>query len=289
MIELAPNHKSGLPVANPILLAGGVIGYGEARHNALATESLGAVVVGPILWQSRGGTGGPRLAELNGGFVLESGLQNRGLNAVLRHFAALWPRLGCPVIAQLADAQPELLGKVAGRLASVAGLSGLELLIPRQANAELVQRLVQAAIRVNDLPVWVKLPLEQSPALAPIAVAAGAVGVVVGQPPIGAGFSRTAFHEGKLVTGPVYGPLAFAPMLAALAGVAQLQLSCALIACGGIYCAEQVRQALALGAHAVQIDAAVWVEPGLPARLAETAECARPRANRSHVGVRTPQ
>jgi dihydroorotate dehydrogenase len=268
MIELAPNHKSGLPVENPILLASGAIGYGEARHSALATDGLGAVVVGPILWQSRGGTDGPRLAELNGGFILESGLQNRGLHAVLRHFTALWPRLGCPVIAQLADGQPDLLGKVADRLADVVELSGLELLIPHQANADLVQRLVEAVMRVNDLPVWVKLPLEQSRALAPVAVAAGAVGVVVGQPPMGAGFSQAGRHEGKLVTGPVYGPLAFAPMLAALAEVARLQLSCALIACGGIYCVEQVHQVLALGAHAVQIDAAVWVEPGLPARLA---------------------
>jgi dihydroorotate dehydrogenase (NAD+) catalytic subunit len=272
MIELAPNHKSGLPVTNPILLAGGTVGYGEARHSALATERLGAVVVGPILWQSRGGTSGPRLAELNGGFVLESGLQNRGVNAVLRHFTALWPRLGCPVIAQLADAQPDLLGKVADRLASVMELSGLELLIPRQANADRVQRLVQATTRVNDLPVWVKLPLEQSTALASAAVAAGAVGVVVGQPPIGAGFPKTTHHEAKLLTGPVYGPLAFAPMLAALAEVARLQLDCALIACGGIFSAEQVRQALGVGAHAVQLDTAVWVEPGLPAQLAQMEE-----------------
>jgi dihydroorotate dehydrogenase len=178
---------------------------------------------------------------------------------------------------------PGVLGKVADRLAGVVELSGLELLIPRQANADLVQRLVQAATRVNDLPVWVKLPLEQSAALAPVAVAAGAVGVVIGQPPMGAGFSQTTRHESKLVTGPMYGPLAFAPMLAALAEVARLQLTCAIIACGGIYGAEQVRQALRVGAHAVQIDAAVWAEPGLPAILA--AEFARPPTNRSHGGV----
>jgi dihydroorotate dehydrogenase len=58
-------------------------------------------------------------------------------------------------------------------------------------------------------------------------------------------------------------------MLAALAAVARLQLPCALIACGGIFTVDQVRQALAVGAQAVQIDAAVWVEPGLPVRLVE--------------------
>ena len=29
MIELAPGHKQGLPVANPVLIAGGAVGYGE--------------------------------------------------------------------------------------------------------------------------------------------------------------------------------------------------------------------------------------------------------------------
>ena len=51
--------------------------------------------------------------------------------------------------------------------------------------------------------------------------------------------------------------------------VAKLDLSCVLIACGGIHTLFQVQQALTAGAQAVQIDSAVWVEPGLPARLAE--------------------
>ncbi len=67
--------------------------------------------------------------------------------------------------------------------------------------------------------------------------------------------------------GPVYGPAAFAPMLNALEQVAALALPAALIAAGGIHTAAQVQQALDAGAGAVQIDSAVWVEPGLPSRL----------------------
>jgi dihydroorotate dehydrogenase (NAD+) catalytic subunit len=264
MIELAPQHKSGLPVPNPILLAGGTVGYGEARHGGLATGRLGGVVIGPLLLNSRGGEEGPRLAELNGGFVLETGLQNRGLHAVLRHFAHLWPRLGCPVIAQLADDQPDALARVAARLSGVAGLSGLELLVPRSARPEQIRTLVRVATRDNDLPLWVKLPLESAAALAPVAVEAGAAALVVGQPRIG-----SAMRNGRLLTGPLFGPLLFAPLLTPLAEVAGLGLSSALIGCGGIYTATQVRQALSAGADAVQIDAAVWVEPGLPARLVE--------------------
>lgn len=269
MIELAPNHKIGLPVANPILLAGGMIGYGEALHSGVATAQLGGVIVGPIRLQSRGGADGPRLAHLPGGFVLEPGLQSRGVSAVLRHYAALWPRLGCPVIAQLADDDPGALGKVAARLAPVDGLAGVELLLPREAEAEQVRRMVRAVTRVTDLPVWVKPALENAAQLAPDAVEAGAVAVVVGQPPLGTAI-QPAGEGGAPISGPLYGPLTFATMLAALMAVARLDPGCALIACGGIYTAEQLRQALTVGAHAVQIDAAVWVEPRLPARLVHT-------------------
>jgi dihydroorotate dehydrogenase (NAD+) catalytic subunit len=277
MIDLAPNHKLGLLVSNPILLAGGMIGYGEARHAGTATEQLGAVVVGPLLLNSRVGAEPPRLAAANSGFVLETGGQNRGIHAVIKQFAALWPRLGCPVVAQLADSQPAALGKLLTRLADVDGLSGLELLFPRQGEAEHLRALVQTVWRESDLPLWVKLPLERVVELAPVAVEAGAAGIVVGQPPLGASPSlphlltdeNRAPSAPTLVHGALYGPLVFPLMLAALVEVNKLALPCALIACGGIHTLEQTQTALAAGAQAVQIDSAVWVEPGLPVRLAQ--------------------
>lgn len=269
MIDLAPRHKIGLLVKNPILLAGGVIGYGEVMHPGVQSSQLGGVVIGPITLNSRAGSEQPRLAELNGGMVLTQGLQNRGLAAALKQFAKVWPRLGCPVLAQVADDQPSALAKVAAQLTSDTELSGLELLLPSTADAELTRTLVRTATRQSDLPLWVKLPLASATLLAPIAVEAGAVGLVVGQPMLGTGLQVAADGETPLpVTGALFGPLVFAPLLVALLAVAKLALPAALIACGGIHTLAQVKQALQVGAHAVQIDSAVWVEPGLPARLA---------------------
>ncbi len=276
MIDLAPNHKLGLQIANPVLLAGGSIGYGEAVYKGLDLARLGAVVVGPILLNSRLGATTPRLASTNGGFVLETGMQNRGIAAVLKHFAKAWSRLGCPVIAQIADSQPSALAKVAAQLTSDQQLSGLELLLPRNANAELTRSLLRVVIQSSDLPVWVKLPLDRAVGLAPHAVEAGAVGLVIGQPLIGAAFyagsgrfEATAEQANPTVTGSLFGPLAFAPMLAALSAVAKLALPCALLACGGIHTLAQAQQALQAGAQAVQLDSAIWVEPGLPGRLVD--------------------
>ncbi len=127
MIELAPGHKQGFPVENPVLIAGGMIGYGEALPRGLRVDALGGVVVGPILANSRPGASLPRSAETVGGFVLETDWQNRGVsNAIARH-GKLWPKLGCPVVAQLVDANARSMGKLAARFAESVGILGLEL------------------------------------------------------------------------------------------------------------------------------------------------------------------
>ncbi len=94
MIELAPNHKIGLPVANPILLAGGVIGCGDAVTPGLRTQALGGGYR-PGAAASAWGPVPPRVAEMSGAMVLDVGLQNRGLRTVLRRCAPGWARLGC--------------------------------------------------------------------------------------------------------------------------------------------------------------------------------------------------
>jgi len=49
-------------------------------------------------------------------------------------------------------------------------------------------------------------------------------------------------------------------------------LPCPIVAAGGIHSILQARQALAAGATAIQIDSALWVEPGLPALIAKGLE-----------------
>ncbi|MFN8464243.1 MAG: hypothetical protein U0X20_01770 [Caldilineaceae bacterium] len=269
-IDLAPNHKLGLVVANPILLGAGAIGYGEAVPRGLDLTQIGAAVVGPLLSGSRGGMPPPRLANTNGGIVLETGLQNRGVNNAMQQYGKLWEKLGCPVIVQVVESHPASLAKIAGKLSQLSGVQGIELLAADSAgeiDGAQLPTLVRTLDRACELPVWVKLPLAKAVALAPAACEAGAVGLVIGQPP-----SATAMRmvDGELrpVTGPLYGPLVFPQMLGVLLLVAAQQLPAALIACGGIHTADQVRQALAAGAQAVQIDSAVWVEPGLAGWLA---------------------
>ncbi|MCB0062318.1 MAG: hypothetical protein KDE19_09390 [Caldilineaceae bacterium] len=295
VIDLAPGHKLGLIASSPVLLAGGILGLGDTLPVGVDTSRLGGVVVGPLQRHPRAGAAPPRLADAPGHFVLESGLQNRGVNATRKRYARYWSRLGCPVIVQLADTDLHFLAQVAGQLAEHEGVSGFELLVPRlqgqfekrgDARGELSVAWLQQALRVvdeqSDLPIWVKLPLEQAAALAPIAVAAGAAAIVVGRPPLGM-LARTmadaadtgdgqpdptappptAAGASALIRGEFFGPALLPLMLSALSEVVQQALPAAIIACGGIHTAAAAEQALAVGATAFQLDSAVWIEPGI--------------------------
>ena len=257
MIELAPDHKLGLPVACPVMLGAGAIGYGESRHRELTLDGFGAVVIGPFTRRSRRGSQPPRMAETLGGFVRRVDLQNRGVSAAVRKFAGLWPRLGCPVVAQLGDSEEEEAASTARRLSGVEGIEGFELVCSPAGSEREISRLLEALLVETDLPVLAKLPLVRASTLAPALIAAGAAGIVVGSPPIGAAMKG----DGWTVTGEVFGPGVYPMMLAALMEVKGLGLTGSLIACGGIHTRNQALHCLAAGADALQLDSLAWVEP----------------------------
>ena len=170
-VELAPGHKLGLALASPVMLAGGSVGYGEARHREMEPGRFGGVVVGPFTRRSRGGSQPPRLAETMGGFVRRVGLQNRGVSAAVKRYGQLWSRMGCPVIAQIADSRREEAAETVERLTGVDGIEGFELLCQPEVGEREIKLLLEVFLLESDLPVLVKLPLARAAALAPVAAA----------------------------------------------------------------------------------------------------------------------
>lgn len=271
MINLAPNHKRGLIVESPILLAGGTIGYGEAVYSGELLQGLGAIVVGPVGRNGRGGAPPPRLAHLPGGAVLNTGQQSRGVDRVVHSFASLWPRFACPVLVQIDVNQPHAVTQIVSALSQIDGVSGMELRLPPHIKAADVSALVHSAVHATDLPIWIKPSLVRPSLLSKVVtecVAAGCAAVTLGQSIRGSAQPSAPHSARPFVSGALLGPLTFAPVMHALRRVAALDLGVPLIACGGVHTVEQVQQALDAGAAAVQIDSALWIEPGLPRRLA---------------------
>lgn len=256
MIELAPDHKRGLGVANPVMLAVGTVGMGDAVHPNLDLAAVGAVVVGPLTRASRGGSEAPRIAEVAGGMVLDTGLQNRGLDATMRHSAEAWARMPVPVLVHIAENDPRRLGEMTRRLSELENVAGIELGFPSRFDLNWIRIAIQSLTDEGDLPVLARLPLARASEIAKPVVEAGASALVIGGPPRAAAFSGDVLVQGEL-----FGLAVFPQMLGALVDVAALRLGVPLVASGGIHTERQARQALEAGASAVQLDTIAWLEP----------------------------
>lgn len=256
MIELAPGHKVGLVLDRPLMVAGGTVGYGDALPPGWETAQPGALVVGPVTRHPQSGPEPPRVADVPGGLVLARGLQNRGVRAVMRRYAGLWSRLPVPVLVQIGDRYPADAAYTAREVARASAVAGLELLLPRDGTPGEDQALVRTVIQAVELPVLAKLPLDAPLERAQALVEAGANALVLGHPPLG--MART--RQGTFLSGELYGPGVFPLMLHALHRLATADLGVPLVACGGIHTRQQMEDALALGAVAVQVESVMWVE-----------------------------
>lgn len=280
MIELAPTHKIGLPVQNPILLGAGAVGDGESIPAVLRESGIGAVVIGPLTLSPRRGSAPPRLFEYTGGFTLNTMHQNRGVRGTIKRCIKSWERMPCPIILQLADNDADDILRAAERLESTGSVDGFEVLVDENADSRTICGLLRAIVSGTDLPVLAKLPFGFSASLVEEAVEVGIASLVVAQPPHGV--APASIHQDSVrefepergivqgrsyTSGHLHGPAALPMMLHALSTVVDMQLDVPLIMSGGVHCFGDVQAALAAGASAIQLDGAVWVEPGLAGRL----------------------
>ncbi len=254
MIELAPHNKRGLNLSSPLIAGSGAVGYGDAWPPGVTPDLFGAIVTPPISWRPRRGSPPPRLAEIPGGFLLGTGDHNPGYRRVVEDHDVLWRRLGVPVIVALASSAPEDWDRLAAALEEETAAAALELHLPHIAHRSDAAAWIGAVRRACTLPVLVKLPTPRAVALASTCASAGADALVIGTAALG----RAAAFDGRLISGPIAGPVAFPLTLYALAAVAELALGLPLIAAGGITQAEDMRRCFDAGAVAVQIRSWLW-------------------------------
>jgi dihydroorotate dehydrogenase (NAD+) catalytic subunit len=262
-IELALRHKRGLHLANPVMNAAGVLGFASEYRRLVDFGALGAFVTNALTATARTPARPPNVVELSEGMVVHTGLPNPGVSVALRRYAREWQRLGAlgvAVIVHLAATTPAEVRRAVERLEREEAVSGLELGFRDDVAADDAIQLLCAA--VGNVPLMAQVPFGRAPELALALVQAGADAVVVGGPP-----RVTVEAGGQTVTGRRYSPADFAESLRAVTLAVETLQAVPVVGAGGIWTAEQARLMLAAGAKAVQIDGAVWRNPGLLARL----------------------
>ncbi|MBN2007438.1 MAG: hypothetical protein JXA21_29100 [Anaerolineae bacterium] len=271
MIELAPRHKFGLPLASPVMPAAGAFGYGDTYHDLVDLRVLGALVTNPVSLNPREGARGPRIAVHGEHFVAHTGLPNPGVKRVLRQYRQTWEHLPIPVIVHLIATTPAETAKAAERFSGIPNVVGIELGLVDNITPQRALNLLDAARADGDLPVIVRVPFTNVDALAPLLADNGADALTLTAPPRAVLPASDAVDDNearRYLRGRLYGPAVLPLLLNVLARWCS-KLPVPVIACGGIACLQDTIACLELGATALQVDALLWRDPAVLQRIAE--------------------
>lgn len=283
-VQLAPENERGLLLANPVMTASGTFGYGTEPEHGFDVQRLGAIVCKGTTLRPREGNPQPRIAETPAGMLNAIGLENIGVDALIRDKAPVWAGWKTPVIVNIAGESVDDYVALAERLDGVPGISALEVNIScpnvKSGGAEFgidpvsAAEITGAVRESTSLPVLVKLTPNTS-GIAGIARAcarAGADALTVINTLKGMSIDLTTRKPllGNItggLSGPAVKPVALA-MVYEVSGVVDIPV----IGCGGVSTAEDALEFFIAGASAVQVGTAGFWNPTAPLEIIEGIE-----------------
>ena len=262
-----------LKIKNPVMTASGTFGYGEEYADYVDLNKIGAIVVKGLSLKPRLGNPPPRIMETAGGMLNSVGLQNIGVEAFTAEKLPYLRKFDVAVIANIYGETYAEYSKVAGKLSSVKGVHALEVNIScpnvkkgglsfgadPKAAAEVTRRVRGE----TNLPVIVKLTpnVTDIAAIAAAVEKAGADAVSLINTLTGMSVDlKTRTPHLKNITGGLSGP-AIKPVALRMVWQVVQRVSIPVIGIGGIMNAEDALEFLILGAKAVQIGTANFINP----------------------------
>ena len=255
MIELAPHHKIGLPLAAPVIPAAGFWGYGQNRYAPLIDAArFGAIVTNPITLRPQKSMPAA-VSEVSGGVILHAPPGNFGVKKIIRSNRKFWRHSPVPVIAHLPADTPADLRRTVRALASTEIIAGLEIGFTRADTPADIQAIIRSATE-SELPVLAKLPADAGADTFSAALDTGADALVLAfSPPASVLVGENMRHGDFLGWG--IAPVA----LPRIAAVRQLFPDVPLIAGSGIHSPADAQSYLRAGATAIQLDTIIFINP----------------------------
>lgn len=287
--ELAPLHKSGLLLQNPVMTASGTFGYGIEYAKIAEIHRLGAVICKGTTLRPRHGNQQPRTFETASGMLNAIGLQNPGVRIVIKKYAPIWASWETPVLVNIAGESIEEFVELAKSLEDVAGVAGIELNVScpnvREGGAvfgdseQAVADVTAAVRRATTLPLIVKLSPNSGDAR-PTALAAAASGAdAISLINTITGISIDT-HKRRLtlangtggLSGPAIKPIALRMLYEVARELRSSYPQVPLIGIGGISTANDALEFLMAGASAIQVGTMNFVNPRAAVEIVEGLE-----------------
>jgi dihydroorotate dehydrogenase (NAD+) catalytic subunit len=287
--ELAPHHKSGLLLRNPVITAAGTFGYGIEYAKIAEIQRLGAIICKGTTLHARGGNAQPRTVETPSGMLNAIGLQNPGVRIVIKRYASVWETWQVPVIVNIAGETTGEFVQLAETLEGVTGVAGIEVNVSCPnvleggavfgASAEAVAGVTAAVRRATTLPLIVKLSPNSGDAR-PTALAAASAGAdaislintITGMLiDIGSRQPVLANETGGL-SGPAVKPIALRMVYEVARELRSSHSHVPIIGIGGITNTRDALEFIMAGASAIQIGTINFVNPRAGVEIIEGIE-----------------
>jgi len=266
-------NVGGIRMANPVMTASGTFGYGAEFQDFVDLDRLGAIIVKGLSLAPARGNPPPRIVETPCGMLNAIGLENVGLEAFLSEKMPFLRTLTVPVIVNLYGRSIDEYAELAARLDDQADIAGLEINISCPnvkaggvafgVDPEAAAQVVAAVRRSTRRPVMVKLSpnVTDITAIARRVEDAGADAISLINTLTGMAVD-IASRRPRLanITGGLSGP-AIRPVALRMVWQVASAVRIPVVGIGGIMSAEDALEFLIVGATAVQVGTANFVNP----------------------------
>ena len=264
----------GLRLQNPVMTASGTFGYAREFDHYIDLNRLGAVIVKGLSLKPSKGNPPPRIVETDCGMLNAIGLENVGIDAFIEDKLSFLKSLFPPTIANIYGKTVDEYALLAERMEPLEEVKGLEVNISCPnvkeggvafgSDPKIAREVVAAVREKTSKHLMVKLSpnVTDIALMAQVAEEAGADSLSVINTITGMAVDL-ASRRPKLanITGGLSGP-AIKPVALRMVWQTAQAVSIPVIGVGGIMNAKDALEFILVGATAVQVGTANFINPG---------------------------
>lgn len=274
-------HIGSLTLKNPVLAASGTFGYGDECKDLVDVNRLGGIITKSLSLKSREGNPPPRIVETTGGMLNSIGLANIGVREFIEQKLQYLRALDTAIIVNIAASTIEEYCEVLSLLEEQEGIDGYEINVscPNvkdgglsfgmncQLTAEITRKLrlltkkcliIKLTPNVTHISEFARVVADEG------ADAVSAINTLVGM----AVDVRTRKPKLATTTGGLSGPAIKPVALAKVYEIVQA-VTIPVIGMGGIMNVEDALEFLIVGASAVQVGTANFIDPSTGVKIVE--------------------
>ena len=271
----------GLKLKNPVLVASGTFGYGIECNDSVALKKFGGIITKSLSLNPRIGNPPPRITETPSGMLNSIGLANIGVKKFIEDKLPVLRTIETTIVVNIASSTIDEYAEVLSILEEYEGIDGYEINVScpnvkdgglsfgtnLNATSEITKRL--RALTLKPLIIKLTPNVTRISDFARAVADEGADAVSVINTLVGIAVD---IHKRKpklsTITGGLSGPAIKPVALAKVFEIAK-SVKIPIIGIGGIMTADDAVEFMLVGASAVQVGTANFIDPATAIKVAD--------------------